>query len=68
MKSELSTAILRPCYNESVPIESVIKSFQEHLPTAQIYVYDNNSTDGTAEISKRNGAIIRDEVPRNILH
>ena len=60
MKSELSTAIITPCYNESVAIESVIKSFQEHLPTAQTYVY-NNSTDGTPEIAKRNGAIIRNE-------
>lgn len=40
-------AVLIPCYNESKTIEKVIKDFKEVLPDATIYVYDNNSTDGT---------------------
>lgn len=61
MKDEISIAVLIPCYNESVAVESVIKSFREYIPNAQIYVYDNNSTDDTVEIAKRNGAIVRNE-------
>ena len=54
-------AVLIPCYNESKTIEKVIKDFKEVLPDATIYVYDNNSTDGTDEIARRNGAIVRYE-------
>ena len=56
-------AVLIPCYNESKTIEKVIKDFKEVLPDATIYVYDNNSTDGTDEIARRNGAIVRYENP-----
>ena len=49
-------AVLIPCYNESKTIEKVIKDFKEVLPDATIYVYDNNSTDGTDEIARRNDA------------
>lgn len=42
------TAVLIPCYNESQTIEKVIREFREALPEADIYVYDNNSTDGRA--------------------
>ncbi len=54
-------AVLIPCYNESKTIEKVIKDFQEVLPEAVIYVYDNNSSDGTDEIAKKNGAVVRYE-------
>ena len=54
-------AVLIPCYNESKTIEKVIKDFQEVLPEAVIYVYDNNSSDGTDGIAKKNGAVVRYE-------
>ncbi len=54
-------AVLIPCYNESVTIEKVITDFKKVLPEATIYVYDNNSTDKTAEIAKNAGAIVRYE-------
>lgn len=54
-------AVLIPCYNESKTIGKVINDFRKVLPEATIYVYDNNSTDGTAEIAKREGAIVRYE-------
>ena len=54
-------AVLIPCYNESKTIEKVVKSYKEALPEADIYVYDNNSTDGTDEIARRAGAIVRYE-------
>ena len=59
MKSKI--AVLIPCYNESKTIEKVIKDYKEVLPDADIYVYDNNSTDGTDEIAKKAGAIVRYE-------
>ena len=54
-------AVLIPCYNESKTIEKVVKDFKKALPSADIYVYDNNSTDGTDEIAKKAGAIVRYE-------
>ncbi len=54
-------AILIPCYNEAVTIGKVIRDFRQVLPEAVIYVYDNNSTDGTAEIAQAEGAIVRYE-------
>lgn len=54
-------AILIPCYNESATIEKVIYSFRIALPNADIYVYDNNSSDNTAELAARAGAIVRRE-------
>ena len=54
-------AVLIPCYNESKTIEKVVRDWKMELPEATIYVYDNNSTDNTAEIAKRAGAIIRHE-------
>ncbi len=54
-------AILIPCYNESQTIEKVVNEYKAVLPEASIYVYDNNSTDGTAEIAERAGAIVRHE-------
>ena len=54
-------AVLIPCYNESRTIEKVVKDFHNALPEAVIYVYDNNSTDGTADIALRAGAVVRHE-------
>ena len=54
-------AVLIPCYNESKTIEKVVKEFKEALPNAVIYVYDNNSSDGTDEIAKKAGAVVRYE-------
>lgn len=54
-------AVLIPCYNESKTIEKVIKDFQKVLPQATIYVYDNNSTDGTSDIAQKAGAVVRHE-------
>lgn len=47
----LSVAVLLPCYNEEVTIGKVVRDFKASLPQANIYVYDNNSTDRTAEIA-----------------
>ena len=54
-------AVLIPCYNEELTIEKVVKDFKKELPEADIYVYDNNSKDKTAEIAKKAGAIVRYE-------
>ena len=54
-------AVLIPCYNESTTIEKVVSDFKRVLPEAVIYVYDNNSSDGTDEIAKNAGAIVRYE-------
>lgn len=54
-------AVLIPCYNESRTITKVVKDFKAALPQADIYVYDNNSIDGTDRIAKEAGAIVRYE-------
>ncbi|MGN0156856.1 MAG: glycosyltransferase family 2 protein [Lachnospiraceae bacterium] len=54
-------AVLIPCYNEEKTIEKVIKDTKAALPEAVIYVYDNNSTDRTAEIAMQEGAVVRRE-------
>jgi len=54
-------AVLIPCYNESKTIKKVIEDFKKELPEAKIYVYDNNSKDGTDKIAKEAGAIVRYE-------
>ena len=54
-------AVLLPCYNESKTIAKVVGAFRRVLPAATIYVYDNNSTDGTAEIAEKAGAVVRHE-------
>jgi len=51
-------AVLLPCYNEEAAIEKVVQDFKDTLPEAVIYVYDNNSEDGTAEVARRAGAIV----------
>ena len=59
MKSKI--AVLIPCYNESKTIEKVVKDYKHVLKDADIYVYDNNSTDGTDELAKKAGAIVKYE-------
>lgn len=54
-------AILIPCYNEAQTIAKVVKDYRAVLPEADIYVYDNNSTDHTDEIARAAGAIVRYE-------
>ena len=54
-------AVLIPCYNESKTIGKVVTDYKKALPEACIYVYDNNSTDGTDEIAKKTGAVVRYE-------
>lgn len=54
-------AVLIPCYNESRTIEKVVADYKTALPEAVIYVYDNNSTDGTDEIARNAGAVVRYE-------
>lgn len=54
-------AVLIPCYNESKTVKKVVEDFKKELPEATIYVYDNNSTDGTDEIARKAGAIVRYE-------
>lgn len=54
-------AVLLPCYNEALTIKKVINDFQKELPEADIYVYDNNSTDDTYQIALNERAIVRKE-------
>lgn len=54
-------AVLIPCYNESLTVAKVISDWQQALPEATIYIYDNNSTDGTAQIARQAGAVVRHE-------
>ena len=54
-------AVLIPCYNEGQTIEKVVRDFKNVLPEAVIYVYDNNSTDDTAKLAEKAGAIVRHE-------
>lgn len=56
-----TVAVLLPCYNEEVTIGKVVRDFYTALPHATVYVYDNNSTDRTAEIATAQGAIVRKE-------
>lgn len=54
-------AVLIPCYNEELTVKKVVSDFKKELPEASIYVYDNNSTDKTAEYALAAGAIVRSE-------
>lgn len=54
-------AVLIPCYNEEVTIHKVVSDFKRELPEADIYVYDNNSSDNTSKLAKEAGAIVRFE-------
>ncbi len=54
-------AVLIPCYNEEKTVQKVVEDYRRVLPQADIYVYDNNSTDRTAELAAQAGAIVRRE-------
>lgn len=54
-------AVLIPCYNESKTVRKVVEDFRRELPEAVIYVYDNNSTDGTGDLAREVGAVVRQE-------
>ena len=54
-------AVLIPCYNEAQTVAKVVSDWKAALPEATVYVYDNNSTDGTAEIARAAGAVVRPE-------
>lgn len=54
-------AVLVPCYNEAAAIGKVVRELRQALPTAIVYVYDNNSTDGTAAVAHAAGALVRHE-------
>lgn len=51
-------AILIPCYNEEKTIRKVIADWKSSLPEAQIYVYDNNSTDNTVRFAEQGGQLL----------
>jgi len=57
----MKIAVLIPCYNESATIAKVVRDYRAALPEADIYVYDNNSTDHTDQIAREAGAIVRYE-------
>ena len=56
-----TVAVLIPCYNEAVTIGKVVDDFRRELPEATVYVYDNNSADGTADVARAHGAVVRTE-------
>jgi len=68
VSQSLRTAVLIPCLNEEASIGRVIRSFREHLPGADLYVYDNGSTDRTSELAQAAGAIVRSEPMRGKGH
>lgn len=54
-------AVVIPCFNEAVTVAEVVRDFAAHLPGARVFVYDNNSTDATAEVARHAGAEVRSE-------
>lgn len=54
----MKTVVLVPCYNEGVTIKKVVGDFQKVLPDAEVLVYDNNSTDGSADLARQAGATV----------
>jgi glycosyltransferase involved in cell wall biosynthesis len=60
-RAEFEIAVLIPCFNEAMTVSKVVRDFRSALPQARIYVYDNNSKDGTGEIAARSGATVRRE-------
>jgi glycosyltransferase involved in cell wall biosynthesis len=59
--SSMRIAVLVPCFNEEAAVATVVRDFRKSLPSAAIYVYDNNSTDRTAILARQAGAIVRSE-------
>ena len=58
----MKVAVLIPCYNEELSIKQVVEDCRKYLPTASVYVYDNNSKDRTIQVAKEAGAIVRSEL------
>jgi glycosyltransferase involved in cell wall biosynthesis len=58
-QADKSVALLVPCHNEASAVAQVMQEFRRNLPAALIYVYDNSSTDDTAQIARGSGAILR---------
>jgi len=58
LESESKVVVLIPCYNEEATIERAVRDFKENLPEAEIFVFDNNSTDKTAQVAKQTGATV----------
>ena len=54
-------AVLIPCYNEEKTVAKVVRDFRNVLPEAVVYVYDNNSSDRTAQLAREAGAVVRHE-------
>jgi Glycosyl transferase family 2 len=63
-RAEPEVAVLIPCYNEAPSIAAVVRDFRAHLPHARVYVYDNSSSDRTAELAALAGAIVGTEPMR----
>jgi glycosyltransferase involved in cell wall biosynthesis len=61
LPDDLSVAVLIPCYNEAAAIAQVVADFRAALPLARVYVYDNNSSDGTVAAARDAGAVVRTE-------
>ena len=61
MTIDKQIAVLIPCYNEEKTITETVTTFMKVLPNSKIYVYDNNSSDATAQLAERSGAIVRHE-------
>src|SRR6201986_553137 len=59
--AELQIAVLVPCFNEEAAVAAVVADFRKSLPAARIFVYDNNSSDRTAEVARAAGATVRSE-------
>ncbi|MBG0777484.1 MAG: glycosyltransferase [Desulfovibrionaceae bacterium] len=57
----MKIAVLIPCYNEAQTVQTVVRDFRRALPEAEVYVFDNNSTDATAALAAEAGAIVRSE-------
>ena len=62
LPGDLRVAVLVPCYNEQIAITKVVADFRAALPGARVYVYDNNSTDGTLAAARAAGAVVRTEM------
>ena len=61
LPDNIDIAVLVPCYNEEAAISNVVNDFRNALPAADIYVYDNNSSDRTVAVAREAGAIVRSE-------
>lgn len=59
LHDSLRLAVLIPCYNEAATVRSVVRDFRAALPGADIYVFDNNSTDNTSDVARAAGAVVR---------